>query len=562
MVSSGMRVQSSADNAAYWSISTTMRSDRMAISAVADALGLSAAKVDTAYAGMSAVIDVLAEFKAKLVAAKEEGIDKAKIQAELDQLKEQVSSIATSSSFSGQNWLNTDVPDITDNDANTATVVSSFVRNARGSVAVNTTEFHLSKTSLFNVNGGGILQPDPRDLESIGGMRLSYADAEGFGNWTTYNGSGASTGRFDFNFSGPIRFDDPLEEIKFDVTVDADNPLHGLPGPLEDGKKTSIVINRTVVDAANSSLNGVISSFTQYIQVLNYALGAAGADASVSAVSDIHGIIIPNRIAFMTNQNRANGLNGSYVEVSGISSTTNSRGNLENNSNWGTRGSILNLGFNGFQNYLDGNDPDGVRVNFDFSINNAVPKSYSFDRTYVNSLFGKDSGKVETADEMVTLLQSLIAGDWPDLIIEAASPGTVTLRTDVNADRRAGAGTNIWFSNIDVSIEPIARLGFLDIDINTYPGAVTSYIRYIETVTSKAIEGASALGALSKRLEMQTEFAEKMMSTVDKGVGRLVDADMNEASTRLKALQVQEQLAIQSLSIANQNSENMMQLFR
>lgn len=48
-VSSGLRVQVAADNAAYWSISTTMRSDNMAISAVSDALGLGAAKLDTAY---------------------------------------------------------------------------------------------------------------------------------------------------------------------------------------------------------------------------------------------------------------------------------------------------------------------------------------------------------------------------------------------------------------------------------------------------------------------------------------------------------------------------------
>ncbi len=80
-----------------------MRSDNMAISAVSDALGLSAAKLDVAYAGMEAVSDVLAEFKAKLVAAKEDGVDKVKIQTELDQLKEQVVSIATSASFNGVN---------------------------------------------------------------------------------------------------------------------------------------------------------------------------------------------------------------------------------------------------------------------------------------------------------------------------------------------------------------------------------------------------------------------------------------------------------------------------
>jgi len=62
-VSSGMRVGEAKDNAAYWSIATTMRSDNKALSAVQDALGLGAAKVDTAYAGMNAAIDVVKEIK-------------------------------------------------------------------------------------------------------------------------------------------------------------------------------------------------------------------------------------------------------------------------------------------------------------------------------------------------------------------------------------------------------------------------------------------------------------------------------------------------------------------
>ena len=54
----------------------------------------------------------------------------------------------------------------------------------------------------------------------------------------------------------------------------------------------------------------------------------------------------------------------------------------------------------------------------------------------------------------------------------------------------------------------------------------------------------------------------KLSDAIDKGVGRLVDADMNEESTRLKALQTQKQLAIQSLSIANSASESILTLFR
>ena len=49
---------------------------------------------------------------------------------------------------------------------------------------------------------------------------------------------------------------------------------------------------------------------------------------------------------------------------------------------------------------------------------------------------------------------------------------------------------------------------------------------------------------------------------IDRGVGALVDADMNEESTRLQALQVQQQLGVQSLSIANQNSQQILSLFK
>ncbi|MBM7327112.1 flagellar protein FlaD, partial [Agrobacterium sp. S2] len=68
-VSSGYRVETAADNAAYWSISTTMRSDNAALSAVQDALGLGAAKVDTAFEAVESAIETVKSLKAKLVAA-------------------------------------------------------------------------------------------------------------------------------------------------------------------------------------------------------------------------------------------------------------------------------------------------------------------------------------------------------------------------------------------------------------------------------------------------------------------------------------------------------------
>ena len=48
-ISTGLRVNSASDNAAYWSIATTMRADTSALSTVQDALGLGAATIDVAY---------------------------------------------------------------------------------------------------------------------------------------------------------------------------------------------------------------------------------------------------------------------------------------------------------------------------------------------------------------------------------------------------------------------------------------------------------------------------------------------------------------------------------
>ena len=76
------------------------------------------------------------------------------------------------------------------------------------------------------------------------------------------------------------------------------------------------------------------------------------------------------------------------------------------------------------------------------------------------------------------------------------------------------------------------------------------------------IDSAANLGALKSRIDSQNDFVRVLMEAVERGVGTLVDADMTEESTKLQALQVQQQLGVQSLSIANQSSQNILSLFR
>ena len=73
--------------------------------------------------------------------------------------------------------------------------------------------------------------------------------------------------------------------------------------------------------------------------------------------------------------------------------------------------------------------------------------------------------------------------------------------------------------------------------------------------------------AYARRLQVAHRHAEglrlqALTDSIDRGVGQLVDADMNKESTRLQALQVQQQLGIQALSIANGNTQSILSLFR
>ncbi|MPR12973.1 flagellin [Microvirga tunisiensis] len=78
-----------------------------------------------------------------------------------------------------------------------------------------------------------------------------------------------------------------------------------------------------------------------------------------------------------------------------------------------------------------------------------------------------------------------------------------------------------------------------------------------------AVRGLGAeLGAVQNQIDAQTKFIEVLSDSLTNGVSAMVDADMNEASTRLQALQTQQQLGVQSLSIANQNSQMILKLFQ
>lgn len=84
----------------------------------------------------------------------------------------------------------------------------------------------------------------------------------------------------------------------------------------------------------------------------------------------------------------------------------------------------------------------------------------------------------------------------------------------------------------------------------------------IDTALVTVSSGMASLGAQAKQIETHNKFVTKLMDSLETGIGKLVDADLAKESARLQALQVQQQLGAQALSIANQAPQIILSLFR
>ncbi|MGO4834131.1 flagellin, partial [Rhizobiaceae sp. 2RAB30] len=122
-----------------------------------------------------------------------------------------------------------------------------------------------------------------------------------------------------------------------------------------------------------------------------------------------------------------------------------------------------------------------------------------------------------------------------------------------NEDTTTNGGVAYSVSTLDISALSNSANDLADLD---------QMISWVDTALKSMTTSASDLGAAKTRINLQTDFVSNLMDAIDRGVGTLVDADMNEESTRLQALQVQQQLGIQALSIANGNSQQILSLFR
>ncbi|AGB44453.1 flagellin [Mesorhizobium sp. CO1-1-7] len=167
-ISTGYRVSQASDNAAYWSIATTMRSDNSAMSTVSDALGLGASKVDTAYTGMDSAITTINQIQQKLTASYgQTDASKEKTQVEIAALQKQLKAYADGATFSGTNMLSVN-SGATATTAADVKIVSAFNRSATGAVSISTIDVNVESIKLYEAGTAAGVTKGILDADRLG----------------------------------------------------------------------------------------------------------------------------------------------------------------------------------------------------------------------------------------------------------------------------------------------------------------------------------------------------------------------------------------------------------
>lgn len=203
--------------------------------------------------------------------------------------------------------------------------------------------------------------------------------------------------------------------------------------------------------------------------------------------------------------------------------------------------------------YVDMIDVGGADLNF---ASKKADGSFDLTKGVLKDVFGSGT-EGSTAPDFKQLSQTLTDKEKALAALPEGDAGIAQAKQDVEAAKKA-----ISDAAEKMTVSDFVNTDFTDVSSSTMEEILKNVQGKVTTATTNVVTAGATLGAAKAQVTGQIDYVSKLMDAVDKGVGSLVDADMNAESARLASLQVQQQLGIQALSIANQNSQNILSLFR
>lgn len=204
--------------------------------------------------------------------------------------------------------------------------------------------------------------------------------------------------------------------------------------------------------------------------------------------------------------------------------------------------------------YVDMIDVGGADLNF---ASKKADGSFDLTKGVLKDVFGSGTAEGGTAPDFKALSQTLTDKEKALAALPEGDAGIAQAKQDVEDAKKA-----ISDAAKKMTVSDFVNADFTDVSSSTMEEILKNVQGKVTTATTNVVTAGATLGAAKAQVTGQIDYVSKLMDAVDKGVGSLVDADMNAESARLASLQVQQQLGIQALSIANQNSQNILSLFR
>lgn len=178
------------------------------------------------------------------------------------------------------------------------------------------------------------------------------------------------------------------------------------------------------------------------------------------------------------------------------------------------------------------------------------------------TISGKTVSYTMSAEDVASTSPSALVATGLKSAIEALGIDGLTVDYDASAE---GTLTLTNGGTTDLSVtgqySNAASTDLSTLDIST-ASAASAAVEKLSALISQATTVASYYGSKESQLSDQADFMSSLSDAMTTGIGSLVDADMEEASARLTALQTQQQLGIQALSIANQQPQTILSLFQ
>jgi flagellin len=189
--------------------------------------------------------------------------------------------------------------------------------------------------------------------------------------------------------------------------------------------------------------------------------------------------------------------------------------------------------------------------------------------TSISSLLGDINTTVISATNTAntTSQQSILAATFASQLTQL---GTFVANAVFNGRNLISAGSsNVTvtssISGGQLTLTAASTLSQVSAALTAGVATTSAATALLTAVTAQQLVVGSALGTLGSNqnnINFLSTFVQALSDATTQGLGTLVDADLAAESAKLTALQVQQQLAVQALNIANQTPQVLLSLFK